>query len=64
MNSHSICGFTLFDYLPVIPEYFEKLLKLFQNGNLKIWLDQGQNVPTGPFEGINSVFNAVEVSLP
>ena len=64
MNSHSISGFLLFDYLHVIPEYFGKLLKLFQDGNLKILLDHGQKASTGPFEGIHSAVNAVEVSLP
>ena len=63
MNSHSICGFTVFDYLPLFPEYFQKLLKLFQSGNLKIWLDQGKNIPTGPFQRIRSTFDAVQVSL-
>ena len=64
MNSHSIAGFLLFDYLHVIPEYIGKLFKLFQDGNIKISLDSGQNTKTGPFEGIHSAVNAVEVSLP
>ena len=63
MNSHSIAGFLLFDYLHAIPEYFGKLLKLFQDGKIKILLDYGQNTPTGPFEGIHSAVNAVEVCL-
>ena len=62
MNSHSISGFLLFHYLHIIPEYFKKLVKLFQDGKLKILLDLGQESSAGPFDGVHSVVNGVEVS--
>ena len=55
MNSHSISGFLLFHYLHIIPEYFKKLFKLFQDGNLKILLNIGEESSAGPFEGVHSV---------
>ena len=62
MDSKTISGFLLSDYLHLIQDYFQKLHKLFQDGHLKILLDFGQNSPNGPFEGIESVVNGVEVS--
>lgn len=62
MNSHSISGFLLFHYLHIIPEYFKKLFKLFQDGNLKILLNIGEESSAGPFEGVHSVVNGVEVN--
>ena len=59
-KSASVRGFFLMNYMSDIPAYFGKLISLYSSGKLKSLVDFGQTCPKGPFEGLESVFDAVD----
>ena len=58
----SVRGFLLFlnakDYKP----YMKNLVDLVNSGQIKSHVDLGKQAPTGPFLGIDSIVDAVEVN--
>ena len=61
-KSASVRGFYLFNYAELWKEYFSKLAKLYEEGRLMAVVDCGYHRPEGSFKGVNSIFDAVEVS--
>ncbi len=59
-KSASIRGFFLDQYRSDAPSHFAKLLGLYLAGKLESSVDFGRNCPEGPFEGLESVFSAVD----
>ena len=62
-KSASIRGFFLFGFVHEIREYLPKLVHMLHNGEIKVFIDKGENSPKGPFIGIDKVYDAVEVSI-
>lgn len=44
-----------------IPRYVTKMIQLQQEGKLKTFVDMGENYEKGPFRGLESITDAVEV---
>lgn len=44
-----------------IPRYVTKMIQLQQEGKLKTFVDMGENYEKGPFRGLESIADAVEV---
>lgn len=44
-----------------IPRYVTKMIQLQQEGKLKTFVDMGENYEKGPFWGLESIADAVEV---
>ena len=59
-KSASVRGFFLMKYPSDIPAHFAKLASLYSAGKLESSVDLGRNCPQGPFEGVESVFGAVD----
>lgn len=61
-KSASICGFRFRHFYHLIPEYFEKLIKLYQQNKLSVKIDRN-NRDGKTFNGIASIVDAIEVSV-
>ncbi|KAI8783659.1 zinc-binding alcohol dehydrogenase domain-containing protein 2, partial [Biomphalaria glabrata] len=59
-KSASMRGFFLMHYATDIPRHLAQLTKLFSEGKLRMNVDNGAGVPTGPFVGLEKVVDAVE----
>uniref|UniRef100_A0A2C9M522 15-oxoprostaglandin 13-reductase n=1 Tax=Biomphalaria glabrata TaxID=6526 RepID=A0A2C9M522_BIOGL len=59
-KSASMRGFFLMHYATDIPRHLAHLTKLFSEGKLRMNVDNGAGVPTGPFVGLEKVVDAVE----
>jgi hypothetical protein len=44
-----------------IPQYVSKMIKLQQDGKLQSFVDLGERTEKGPFHGLESISDAVEV---
>lgn len=44
-----------------IPQYISKMIKLQQEGKLQSFVDIGERTEKGPFKGLESICDAVEV---
>lgn len=42
------------------PRHFAQLFELYEQGRLQSQVDLGQNAPSGPFKGLDAVFDAVD----
>ena len=45
-----------------IPHYVTKMIQLQQQGKLQTFVDMGEKYEKGPFKGLESIADAVEVS--
>ena len=45
-----------------IPHYVTKMIQLQQQGKLQTFVDMGEKYEKGPFKGLESITDAVEVS--
>ncbi|XP_068674820.1 prostaglandin reductase-3-like isoform X2 [Montipora foliosa] len=59
-RSASLRGFLLFHFVEEFKPALQKLVSLYDSGNLKCNLDFGESSPSGYFKGLDSVVNAVE----
>ena len=59
-KSASIRGFFLNDYLTDVPSHISKLCQLYEQGQLKALVDMGERAPSGPFRGLEAVYDAVD----
>ncbi|KAK0047572.1 zinc-binding alcohol dehydrogenase domain-containing protein 2 [Biomphalaria pfeifferi] len=59
-KSASLQGFFLNHYRKESPLHLQQLTKLYLEGNLKVFTDLGNGVPTGHFVGLEKVVDAVE----
>ena len=59
-KSASVRGFFLNSYVSDIPSHFVKLAGLYSSGKLESLVDFGASSPGGRFEGLESVFRAVD----
>lgn len=46
-----------------LKSYLPKLVKMYDTGQLKAIIDMGEQSTMGPFRGVDSVYDAVEVCL-
>lgn len=46
-----------------IPHYVTKMIQLQQQGKLQTFVDMGEKYEKGPFKGLESIADAVEVSV-
>lgn len=60
-KSASVRGFFLFHYIQNWPEYVMKQVQYFKEGKLKSIVDIGEKQAAGPFVGLESIPDAVEV---
>ena len=61
MKSASVRGFMLFDFLEDYRDHLATLVDLHTTGKLHCLVDQGERAEKGPFRGVDSVVDAVEV---
>ena len=61
-KSADIRGFFLPHYFSEVSEHIPKLQQLVASGQLKVEVDNGKNSDRGPFKGIESVYNGIDVS--
>ncbi|XP_068717355.1 prostaglandin reductase-3-like isoform X2 [Montipora capricornis] len=59
-RSASLRGFLLFHFVEEFKPALQKLVSLYDSGNLKCNLDFGESSPSGYFKGLDSVVNAVD----
>lgn len=59
-KSASVRGFYFNHHLGDVPAHFVRLSELYQQGRLQSRVDLGQSAPSGPFEGLDAVFDAVD----
>lgn len=59
-KSASVRGFFLFNHASRIASYWPKLVSLADRGELKSIVDFGESYETGPFNKLESIFDAVE----
>ena len=45
-----------------VPHYVTKMIQLQQQGKLQTFVDMGEKYEKGPFKGLESIADAVEVS--
>jgi hypothetical protein len=49
--------------VPEIKTYMPRLIQMYESGQIKATVDIGEESTTGPFRGLDSVYDAVEVSV-
>ncbi|XP_071831141.1 prostaglandin reductase-3-like [Apostichopus japonicus] len=60
MKSASIHGFFLFRYAHKYRESMMRLMQLYGSGQLHVAMDNGKNSPTGHFQTLESVYDAID----
>lgn len=48
--------------MPEIKTYMPRLIQSYQSGQIKTTVDMGEHSKVGPFKGLHSVYDAVEVT--
>lgn len=59
-KSASVRGFFLNNHVRNIPAHHKKLTEMYAAGLLKSFVDLGQNSPAGAFQGLESIYDAVD----
>ena len=59
-KSASVRGFFLNNYLTELPAHFSRLTQLYEEGKLRPQVDLGEGAPSGPFRGLEAVYDGVD----
>lgn len=60
LNSISLIGFKIFDYVSIMPDYCKQLMHAIDSGSIRVRLDQGEGTSEGPFVGMDGCVRAVQ----
>ena len=61
-KSASVRGFLMNHYANLWPAHLKKLVTMYEKGEISSAVDNGKFSPKGPFRGVDSVPDAVDVS--
>ena len=61
-KSASVRGFFLMNYASDFVEHMQKLITELAAGKISSTVDNGKHSPSGPFVGVEGIYDAVDVS--